>query len=56
MADRCATIDALILLNDMAFFSRDEQQLVHSGASMPVRQGVGRHAAAETLSCLCAGS
>jgi hypothetical protein len=35
-------VDALIPLNDMTSFPRDEEQLVHTGASMQVRQWVGR--------------
>jgi hypothetical protein len=35
-------VDALILLNDMTSFPREEEQLVHTGASMEVRQWVGR--------------
>ena len=35
-------VDALIALNDMTSFPRDEEQLVHTGASTQVRQCVGR--------------
>ena len=44
---RESRVDALILVNDMTSFQRDKQQLVHTGASMQVRQGSVGKAAAE---------
>jgi hypothetical protein len=42
---------ALILLNDTTSFASDEQRMVHTGASMPVRQRAGRQSGRGTMSC-----